>query len=231
MKPNRSLFAFLLFVAFFFVIPGQIWVMHALEPWVVAVPTFGVAGLPSPLIMHLELSAVVFLLAAYIVINLLVALAFKLLQVYHYESVLERLAVFSDGTGLQGMARLTGLAALAGLVLAVALAPFGPTEGVALLSLLMAAHSFSVHSKNQPPLGPQPYIPQPSVIPASPPELSREGKQDSRNEVFLHTILTVPAKLDRLDKSEYKRLAFALSYSAGYRFCYFKFSKFCLLTT
>ena len=156
MQPNRSLFAFLLFVTLFFVIPGQLWVMHVLEPWVVSLPTFGVAGLPSPLIMHLDLSAVAFLIAAYVVINLLVALTFKLLNVYHYETVLERLAVFSDGTGLQGMARLTRLVAIAGLVLAVALAPFGPTEGVALLSLLMAVYSFSVRNKNQPLSLPQP---------------------------------------------------------------------------
>ena len=151
MKPNRSLIALTIFVILFFVIPGHLWVMHAMEPWVFAVPTFGLAGLPSPLIVHLELSAVAVLAAAYVVINLMIALAFRLLQVYHYEPILARLAAYTDGQGLHGIAWLTGLAALAGLVLAVALAPFQPTEGVALLSLLVAVQSFTVRGKTQSP--------------------------------------------------------------------------------
>lgn len=136
MQPKRSMLALLLWVVLFYVAPVQALLRDAFTPVVWALPTFGLAGLPDPWIMRANPGLALALVAAYVGIYLLIALALRVCQAYHCEGAVSRLASLTTVKGLRGLDNLLlALLPIGGLGFILA-APFWQSEAVAVLAVV-----------------------------------------------------------------------------------------------
>ena len=136
MAPRRSLLSLLLFVLLFYLLPLQAVLRAAFNPLTFALPTFGLAGLPDPLIMQVNIGYMLALAVGYTLVYLLVELALRLLRAYHWDQALAWLGTVTSVKDLRGLDNLL-IQTLPLVALGFALAiPFWHTEGVAVLAAL-----------------------------------------------------------------------------------------------
>ncbi len=137
MTPKRSLLTTLLFTLLFYLLPLQGVLRAAFAPWSFGVPTFGLAGLPDPLVVQVNVGYMVALAVVYILLYLVVAVVLRLLRAYHWDQALAWLGTVTSVKDLRGLDNLLiQTLPLVALGFAV-LIPFWHTEGVTMLVTLI----------------------------------------------------------------------------------------------
>ena len=165
MAPRRSLLSLLLFVLLFYLLPLQAFLRAAFEPLTFALPTFGLAGLPDPLIMQVNAGYMLALAAGYVLVYILVGVTLCLLRAYHWDQALAWLGRVTSVKDLRGLdSLLIQTLPLVALGFAIAI-PFWHTEGVAVLAALtwlaLAANRLGQPGQVVPLPAPQPVHPLP----------------------------------------------------------------------